>query len=221
MKIILVSDFYEIPKEHALLNAFFEEGLEYFHLRKKGYSLDQICTYLKNISPEYYNRIIIHSHFHLVEEFGLRGLHFMKNYTIQDFVKDTNRTLEEARQHYRHISHSVHSLHDIKTNNFPFDYLFLSPVFDSISNKGYNSKIKIQTIRKFFKEEPNHLEVIALSGITAEKIESIHAAGFNGFGLLGYIWPRYKENGDVQQALERFRLVQQKVKALQTSAVSQ
>jgi thiamine monophosphate synthase len=221
MKIILVSDFNEIPKEHQLLQALFEEGLEYFHLRKRDYSLPQIGNYLQQIPPQFYNRIVIHSHFHLVEECGLRGVHFKKNYTIQDFVKDNHITLEKARQHYPHISHSVHSLSDIKNNTFPFDYLFLSPVFDSISNKGYNSKIKIQTIRKFFKEEPNHPEVIALSGINIEKIESIHATGFNGFGLLGYIWLRYKEDGNLREAVNRFHQVQQKVASLLPSAAAQ
>lgn len=221
MKIILVSDFNEIPKEHLLLNTLFEEGLQYFHLRKKDYTLDQIIYYLNNIPAKFYERIIIHSHFHLVEEYGLRGLHFKKNYTIQDFVKDNHSTLEKARQHYQHISHSVHSLSDIKNNTFPFDYLFLSPVFDSISNKGYNSKIKIQTVRKFFKDEPNHPEVIALSGINIEKIESIHTTGFNGFGLLGYIWLRYKENGNLHEAVDRFHQVQQKVASLLPSAATQ
>jgi thiamine-phosphate pyrophosphorylase len=219
MKIVLVSDFNEIPRETFLLNALFDAGLECFHLRKRDYSMDKICNYLDHISPVYYERIVIHSHFDLVESYGLRGVHFKKNYTLHDFLLDMAITANEARNRYRHLSHSVHSLNEIKSNTFAFNYLFLSPVFDSISNKGYNSKIKIQAIRKFFKEEPNRQEVIALSGITADKVEHIAEAGFNGLGLLGYIWVRYKEDGNVAAAVQRFQLVQQKVKALNVSAI--
>jgi thiamine-phosphate pyrophosphorylase len=218
MKIVLVSDFNEIPQEILLLNALFEQGLEYFHLRKRDYSLEKICNYLDHISPVFYERIVIHSHFNLVERYGLRGVHFKKNYTLNDFLQDMTITASEARARYRHLSHSVHSLNEIKNNSFAFNYLFLSPVFDSISNKGYNSKIKIQAIRKFFKEEPNRPEVIALSGITADKVVHIAESGFNGLGLLGYIWVRYKEDGNVAAAVQRFQLVQQKVKELNVGA---
>jgi thiamine-phosphate pyrophosphorylase len=219
MKIVLVSDFNEIPQEILLLKALFEEGLEYFHLRKRDYSLEKICNYLDQIPPAFYERIVIHSHFHLVENYGLRGVHFKKNYTLNDFLQDMAITASEARTRYRHLSHSVHSLNEIKSNSFAFDYLFLSPVFDSISNKGYNSKIKIQAIRKFFKEEPNRPEVIALSGITADKVVHIAEAGFNGLGLLGYIWIRYKEDGNVSAAVQRFQLVLQKVKELNIGVI--
>jgi len=218
MKIILLSDFYPIPKEHILLHNLFEQGLRYFHLRKKAYTTDEMVAYLRKIPSQFLERIIIHSHFHLVEEFGLKGVHFSKAYTVQKFMKDNSLSEKQMREKYRHISHSVHSLSDIQNNSFPFDYLFLSPVFDSISNKGYNSQIKILTIRKFFKSEPDHVDVIALSGITAERVNSIYHAGFNGLGLLGHIWMAYKENGNLENALEKFKKV--KANAVQVQAVA-
>lgn len=215
MKIILLSDFYPIPEEHVLLNTLFEQGLKHFHLRKKAYSEDEMMAYLAQIPSQYHRHIVIHSHFHLVETLGLKGVHFSKAYTVQDFMQENGLSAEQMREKYPHISHSVHSLADIQNNDFPFDYLFLSPVFDSISNKGYNSRIKIQTIRKFFKSEPDHVDVIALTGITAEKVESIYHAGFNGLGLLGHIWVEYKENGNLESAVGKFNKVKANVAQVQ------
>ncbi|SEI79633.1 thiamine-phosphate pyrophosphorylase [Cyclobacterium xiamenense] len=218
MKIILLSDFYPVPEEHLLLHNLFEQGLRYFHLRKKNYTTDEMVAYLNKIPSQFLDRIIIHSHFHLVEEFGLKGVHFNKAYTVRHFMQDNSHTVERMREKYRHISHSVHSLSDIQNNDFPFDYLFLSPVFDSISNKGYNSQIKILTIKKFFKSEPDHVDVIALTGITAEKVNSIYHAGFNGMGLLGHIWVAYKENGNLENALEKFKKVKANIVQIQAVA---
>ena len=220
MKIILLSDFFPVKQEHLLLNALFEEGLEYFHLRKRSFSEAQMRRYLDQISPKNYNKIIIHSHFHLSDQYGLKGLHFKKEFTVADFALDQGVSLDWVRQKYNHISHSSHSILDIKRAIFSYNYMFLSPVFDSISNKGYNSKIKIKTIRKFFNEEPMHSQVIALSGMTTEKIKHVQEVGFNGFGLLGYIWIPYKEDGNLLRAVNRFKLVQSEVKKLTTSSIS-
>lgn len=214
MKIILLSDFFAINKEHELLDALFKEGLEYFHLRKRSYTEAEMRLYLEKIPPSCYDKIIIHSHFDLVQEYGLKGLHFKKEFTIENYATSIGLSLSSIRDKYQHLSHSVHSLQDIKENKFPFDYMFLSPVFDSISNLGYNSKIKIQTIRKFFKEEPDHLQIIAITGITDEKVSKVMEAGFNGLGLLGYIWLDYKEDGHVGEAVSRFNKVKKKVELL-------
>lgn len=215
MKIILVSDFNPIPHEHALLNALFANGLRYFHLRKRDYSRAQLEHYLDQIAPEFYPRIVLHAHFDLARERGLKGIHFKKTYTLEDFQQEHHLEAAVIRESYLHISHSVHNLSDLKNAQFPYDYLFLSPVFDSISNQGYNSKIKIQTIRKFLKEEPNRPEVIALSGITAANVDKVVAAGFNGLGLLGFIWLPYREDGQVSAAVDRFLLVEQRARELQ------
>jgi thiamine-phosphate pyrophosphorylase len=186
MNIILLLGFYPTPEDHILLGAVFEQGLEYFYLRKKAYAIDEMVHYLQKTPSELLDKIVMNSHFHLVEEFALKGVHFNKAYTVQHFVKDNHLTINQMREKYQHISHSVHSLAVIPNNDFPCEYLFLSPIFDRISNNGYNSQIKILTIRKFFKSKPDHVDVITLIGITAENMKSIFLAGFNGLGILGH-----------------------------------
>lgn len=214
MKVILLSDFHAIPHEHELLIALFERGLKQFHLRKRTYTREQTQRYLECIPAQYHPHIVIHNHFDLLESYELKGLHFCKKYTVYDYLQAQQLDAASLRKKYGHISHSLHSLNDIQTNTFPFDYLFLSPVFDSISNVGYNSKIKIQTIRKFFKEVPDHPQVIAVSGITDQKVSRVFEAGFSGLALLGYIWVQYKEDQNLQAAIERFQRIQRKIEQL-------
>ena len=81
MKISLVSSFYDIPNEIHLLNLLFCNGLEVFHLRKdldckhlggaEKYTEERVRNYIERIPIYFRNRIILQSHFLLINEYGL------------------------------------------------------------------------------------------------------------------------------------------------------
>lgn len=204
MKIILVSEFRPIPYEQELVVLLFNYGLEIFHLRKNNYSEDDMRSYLNNIPKQYHSRIVMHSHFNLIDEYGLMGAHFTKKIPIESIENEIN--ISELK----HISFSVHSLSEIQEINRRYDYLFISPVFNSISNVGYNSKIKISSFKKYLSTVIDRPEIIALGGINDSKIEQLYSAKFNGFGMLGYIWNSFERDGDMIAALNRFRVIKSK-----------
>ena len=69
-----------------------------------------------------------------------------------------------------HISASCHTLEEVQEDKKTCDYVFLSPIFDSISKEGYSSKFTPEAIREAVKADIIDKKVIALGGIDEENI---------------------------------------------------
>src|SRR3972149_4312026 len=106
--IIVISNPAAIAKEHAIINQLFDEGLEIFHLRKKGFSENEIKKFIELIPEKYFNRIVLHSHYRLAKEYNLKGIHVPVN--------------TKNEQAYGTRSISFHSLDEIEKYNRKFDY---------------------------------------------------------------------------------------------------
>ncbi|MHB1922930.1 MAG: hypothetical protein ACYCOO_11920, partial [Chitinophagaceae bacterium] len=63
-------------KEEFFINAMFDEGLEVFHLRKPGFSINDFRKILDEIKPEFYSKLAIHSHYELADDYGITRIHF-------------------------------------------------------------------------------------------------------------------------------------------------
>ena len=215
MKISLVSSFYDIPNEIHVLNLLFCNGLEVFHLRKdleckhlggiEKYTEDKIRNYIESIPTCFRNRIIMHSHFHLVQEYRLLGAHFTKKYTYEQYATDEG--INQQDKPFHKIGFSLHATSEIKSYEKVYDYLFLSPIFDSISNKGYHSKFDLTRLKKFLQEKNITSEIIALGGMNSTKVSKVKELGFHGLSLLGYIWSAFDEDQDIIQAVNRFKVI--------------
>ena len=120
MKLILLStpDFF--VEEDTIINALFEEGLDLFHLRKPHTEPIYSERLLTLIPQQWHDHIVVHDHFYLVDEFGLRGVHLSKE-------------VNSLPQNYHgSVSRSCHSLDELRDRR-GMDYVFLSPVFNSIT----------------------------------------------------------------------------------------
>lgn len=213
MKVSLVSSFYDIPNEIHVLNLLFCNGLEVFHLRKdldckhlggtEKYTEERVRNYIESIHESFRDRIIIHSHFHLVKEYGLLGAHFTKKYSLEEYLKDESINFENKP--FKKVGFSLHTTDEIKAYSNTYDYLFLSPIFDSISNIGYNSKFNLTKLKKFIATEHINSEIIALGGMNPTKIKKVKELGFSGLSLLGFVWSRFDEDQDIIAAVNRFK----------------
>ena len=80
------------------------------------------------------------------------------------------------------ISRSCHTLQELK-NISHFDYVFLSPIFDSISKQGYRAAFSMETLeqaRGIIDEK-----VFALGGVTLDKITILEQLHFGGIAVYG------------------------------------
>jgi len=204
MKIVVISHPENFKHEKEILIRLFEEGLEYFHLRKHDFSKTKIEKYLDHLPKEYHNRIIIYDHFDLVDTYKLKGMHF-------------NRKTKEKVGVYNyllcHKSFSAHSFEEIKDLHNEFDYVFISPVFDSISKNGYTAKITPEEIESFINSGECKHEIVALGGITEHNARELMNKGIAGVALLGNIWTSYFESKNIDLIVKKFREIKQIVQS--------
>lgn len=163
---------------------------DYIHIRKPIWNEGQIRRLIEAIPREFYPRLKLHSYFHLAEEYGLGGCHL-------------NHRWPDAPPNCRCISRSFHYIDEIndyfereKVAGDCYQYVTLSPIFDSISKQGYHSAFDLDEIDNIRKElRPDIAEIappiIALGGVTPDKFPLLCAKGFSGAALLGHVW---KEN---------------------------
>lgn len=164
--------------EIEMVTALFRAGLQFLHLRKPGLLAHELETFIEAIPEKFRNRVVLHSHFHLVAKYGLRGIHL-------------NSRDGEIPDGYRgHISRSCHSFDEIKRYKESCDYLFLSPVYDSISKEGYKASFTKEELVNAHREGIIDEKVIALGGVTMDKFRELSCLGFGGVAMLGDIWSR-------------------------------
>lgn len=187
MQLIAITSEKFLVGESEAINALFANGLERLHLRKPGATLLQTEQLIREIDARWYSRISLHDHFELAKKYGIGGLHL------------NSRNPQPPYGLAGILSRSCHSLKEIAEEKYKYDYLFLSPVFDSISKQGYAAKFGGGELQAAAADGTIDNKIIALGGITPEHIEQAAACNFGGAAVLGYIW---KDGCD--KAVERY-----------------
>ena len=105
------------------------------------------------------------------------------------------------------MSRSCHSLEEVSAHKPASDYVFLSPVFDSISKAGYSSAFAPDELQAAGKEGLIDKRVIGLGGIDESNIRRIKELGFGGAAILGGLWKHFNPltDYDYKSVLEHFR----------------
>jgi len=177
--IVLIAPEKDFDHEITILNQLFEAGLEFFHLRKPEKNYEEYCAYLNQIDEKYHNRIVLHSYHELINDYNLKGIHFQEQ-TRRDKLEVPSHYFVNLNMYGKTISSSFHEPEDLINCAFEFDYHLLSPVFSSISKKGYKGRgFDVNSIQK---------KVIGMGGVTISNLEKFTSLGFKGVGVLGGIW---------------------------------
>lgn len=165
--------------ELSFLHRLFEAGIDALHLRKP-FSLPEACRQLlQSLSAEERRKTVLHEHFFLAEEFSLKGLH----------LNGRNPLPPAAFQ--GSLSRSCHSLRELlqckehQVGGHSFDYLFLSPIFDSISKSDYPSAYSEDALQEASRRGLIDEKVIALGGVESKHLPYLAALGFGGAAMLG------------------------------------
>ena len=176
MKWITITSPDFISGEAIFIDKLFLQGLDLLHIRKPDAPLEAYKRLLLQIPKHWYSRIVLHEHFALAEEFGLHGIHL-------------NRRCSQVPNSFRgSISCSCHTLEEVKKQKDSKDYVFLSPIFDSISKVGYHAAFSPTSLKQAAIENIIDEKVIALGGITANNISLVKEWHFGGVAFLGDIW---------------------------------
>lgn len=195
MKLILITSPTYFVEEDKIITDLFEEGLDILHLRKPDSAPIYAERLLSLIPEQYHKRIVVHGHFYLKDEYRLKGIHL------------NHRNPVPPENYKGHISCSCHSLEEVKEQKRNCDYVFLSPIFDSISKLNYHSNYTPEEIKKAHKAGIIDKKVIALGGIDLDNIRQVKDYGFGGIAILGAIWNRFNTctDCDYTKLIEHFR----------------
>lgn len=153
-------------------------NIDFMHIRKPAMDEQDLKTLVNKLPRHLHHKLKIHNHFKLIYDFNLGGIHISSSYKEIPLI-DKNQAINKDIS----ISKSMHIIEEL-TDSSLFDYVFLSPIFDSISKEGYFSPFNLNEISRFITNK----NVVALGGVTPEKFPLLKEKGFYGAAMLGYLW---------------------------------
>lgn len=175
-----------IDHEADAIVALLERGIDYLHLRKPGANEADVEQLLQQIPSTYYPRLVMHDYHALAVRYRLGGIHLNSRYPYVP-TGWTGR-----------VSTSCHSLDELACRKCEgymcegkpkhFSYLSLSPIYDSISKPGYQSAFTHDDLREAHHQGLIDATVLALGGVTFNRIPEIYQMGFGGAMILGDAW---------------------------------
>ncbi len=163
-------------------------------------------TLLNAINEKYYAGISMHQFPELVEKYNLSGFHFSYSYPYQKQIADR---LKKNHQ----VSISTHTKCEIGEYEHIMDYMFLSPLFPSVSKKEEQFLLDKEKISNYLLKGIQS-KIIALSGIHPENAAEAFDLGFDGIAVLGSIWEGQTEKIDTALIVQKFSALK---KAIQTN----
>ena len=167
-------------KDVQLIKCLLEGGIDIIHLRKPDSDIHECRKLLEVLTKEEREQIIIHDFPELHDEFSLKGIHINRNVSSlpNDYIGFRTR--------------SCHSLEEVRHYKKEYDYLFLSPIFDSISKVGYRAGFRKEELQEASMKGIIDEKVVALGGVTFESIAYLKGLNFGGVAMIGGI---YNMNG--------------------------
>lgn len=145
------------------------------HIRKPDSQRDEMVKLLNAIPLQLRQRISLHDHHDLAQEFGIGGIHLNSRNPIPPLGWDGI------------VSVSTHSpqeaLQLLSDKTTAPDYVFLSPVFPSFSKPGYEPHYSFQEMAKVAGPK-----MYALGGVDSSRLKMLEEAGFGGAAMLTEAW---------------------------------
>jgi thiamine-phosphate pyrophosphorylase len=194
MKVVVISPEADAPGEHATLAALLAAGLERYHVRKPQWSREKLAAWLGEIAPIHRSSLVSHQHHELAVEYGCGGVHF-KDEAKENAPHGLDAATVDAVAAWRSrgllVSGSCHGLAAVQAAVGCFDAVFFSPVFSSISKRGYGPSPELASLSAWLQrrtQAERRTEVIALGGVAPENVARCAELGFDGVAVLGALW---------------------------------
>ena len=151
-------------------------GLELAELAELA-GLERLERLIQALPGRLYGRLVLHDGHQLAIKYGLRGVHL------------NSRNPEPPAGWSGAVSISCHTLSELsECRRKPYAYMSLSPIFDSISKRGYRSAFSADDIAAARSQGLIDERVMALGGITFDRISEVTKMGFGGAMILGDAW---------------------------------
>lgn len=194
MKLIIMTKSTFFVEEDKILVTLFEEGMDNLHLYKPLTSPVYSERLLSLIPEDFYNKITVHDHFYLKEEYRLNGIHI-----------DTP-TLTPPLNYKGHISRTCTKLELLKELKKQSNYVFLRNIFDSQSEPEQKSDFTMNDLEKAADNGLIDKKVYALGGMNTDNLQIARDLGFGGVVICGDLWKRFDihNQNDYKELINHF-----------------
>lgn len=188
---------YPVKNEVCFMNDMLEQGLSLLHIRKPSASFSDMEKLIKGIRSEFYPNIVLHQFYDWGKERGILKWHSSAHNLCQ---------AGKTRERIPFFSQSVHTIEEFNSLPEFLNSAFLSPVFPSISKKGYSSsncwKNELEKRTRF------DIKLVALGGMRPQNIQEAFLMGFDDYALMGGLW----ESGDIIKTFSEAMLQENRYK---------
>ena len=179
MKLIIMTKSTFFVEENQILEALFEAGLDSLHLYKPNSEPIYSERLLTLLADGYLDRITVHEHFYLKDEFHLRGIHL------------NNHTIEPPAGYRGSVTRTCHDISELQEAKKHSPYVFLKTIFDSQSNPADKSTHDTGQLRQAAQQGLIDKNVYAMGGINLDNLSHVRDIGFGGAVICGDLWNRF------------------------------
>lgn len=199
MKLVVYTIPYEIINEDKKINYLLENGLDVLHTRKPGYSYKDYEKIISEINPSFYSKIILHDYYSLSKKYPLGGIHIPFNKSKNTFYK---LYLKYLKRHNRNlqISSTVNEPLEVENVSDIVDETYLGPIFMKYSEENTRMRFDQFELKRAVSNCNNNL--VALGGITIDKLSLLQQIGFKSVALQSSIW----KSENIYNSFQAFKL---------------
>ncbi len=197
--------------EAEQLEGLLEAGVDRLHLRKPEATAMELEGLVRRLAPRWAGRLVVHGNREMAVRYGVGHVHGSVAIVGGPsyggggpFVGAPGAVGGEPGVGPGGagpaISTSVHSWEEFAALPAGLAYAFISPLFDSISKRGYNANAALLQLP----EQVLPCRAVGLGGIGAETIGEMLRRGWTGAAVLGWIW---EEPGVAVRRFEQLRKI--------------
>ncbi|HEY4109314.1 thiamine phosphate synthase [Puia sp.] len=172
--------------EADCLEELLAAGVEHLHLRKPEMGKPELERLVARLAPRWKSRLVLHYEPELAVRFGIPQIHGPVRMAVGTNLR---------------VSTSVHGWEEFAALPDGLAYAFISPLFDSISKKGYLANAELLSVP----DAKLPCRPVGLGGVSAETIGEMVRYGWTGAAVLGWIWE------EPARAVERFEQLKKAV----------
>jgi len=204
MKLIVISNSGQVDNEVEIVTQLFEAGLETFHIRKHKLSTRKMKEFIAAIPSHFHNRIVIHSHHKLARKFRLKGIHLTKSHKKKKWRTWLSLKLIRLRNPGVILTTSYSTIGQVLATkqDYNYDYVFLSPIFDNFNSKfqgGFTEHSLKSALQK------TSLKIVARGGVDIVSVEHAERIGFAGMAFYSSLWKKKDPVAEFNNVVEKFQ----------------
>jgi thiamine-phosphate pyrophosphorylase len=201
MRFIVITPSKNVDNEYGIVSHMLNNGLPALHVRKPGFSKEELVNYIEHFTDEQQSKMVLHSHHNILLDYDLKGIHMSRRHRRKHFQSWLTLTKIEMRMNRKiSVSSSSKSLSSMADNYKTYEYVMLTPVFtDPQGHRPSFSPLLLQQVLRSFPDK-----IVARGGADAESIEKARDLGFSGVAFHNFFWSHEDPIKEFNNVMERF-----------------